>query len=60
MAVYVLVAIVKKRLGLEQSFYTILQILSVSTFEKMPILSLFHDVGGLVMDLDNVNQLNLL
>ena len=36
--VYVLVAIVKKRLKLERSLYTILQILSVSLFEKIPIL----------------------
>jgi hypothetical protein len=35
--VYVLVAIVKKRLKLEPSLYTILQILSVAIFEKMPI-----------------------
>jgi hypothetical protein len=37
-SVYVLVAIVKKRLGLEQSLYTILQILSLALFEKTPIL----------------------
>ncbi|NPV03155.1 MAG: IS4 family transposase [Syntrophaceae bacterium] len=37
-SIYVLVAIVKKRLGLDQSLYTILQILSVSLFEKTPIL----------------------
>ena len=36
-SVYVLVAIIKKRLKIEQSLYTILQILSVSIFEKMPI-----------------------
>jgi hypothetical protein len=36
-SVYVLVAIVKKRLKLEQSLYTILQILSLSLFEQMPI-----------------------
>jgi len=35
---YVLVAIVKKRLNLDMSLYTILQILSVSLFEKTPIL----------------------
>jgi hypothetical protein len=35
--VYVLVAIVKKKLKLEQSLYTILQILSVAVFEKTPI-----------------------
>lgn len=37
-SVYVLVAIVKKRLNLDLSLYTILQILSVSLFEKTPIL----------------------
>jgi IS4 transposase len=40
-SVYVLVAIVKKRLGLKQSLYTILQILSVTLFEKTPILQAF-------------------
>ena len=37
-SVYVLVAIVKKRLDLDASLYTLLQILSVTPFEKMPIL----------------------
>ena len=37
-AVYLLVAILKKRLQLEASLYTILQILSLTLFEKMPIL----------------------
>jgi Transposase DDE domain/Domain of unknown function (DUF4372) len=41
-SVYVLVAIVKKRLNLGQSLYTILQILSVTLFEKMPILQVFQ------------------
>ena len=36
-SIYVLVAIVKKRLGLDQSLYTILQILSVTMFEKTPV-----------------------
>ena len=36
-SVYVLVAIVRKRLGLEASLYQILQILSVTLFEKTPI-----------------------
>jgi hypothetical protein len=34
--VYVLIAIVKKRLALEASLYTILQLLSVAAFEKTP------------------------
>jgi hypothetical protein len=40
-ATYLLVAIMKKELRLEQSLYSILQILSVSLFEKMPILEAF-------------------
>ena len=39
---YLLVAILKKRLRIEQSLYTILQILSVSLFEKTPILQAFQ------------------
>jgi hypothetical protein len=42
--VYVLVAIVKKQLGLDYSFYTILQILSVSLFQKEPILQVFEQL----------------
>jgi transposase len=42
--VYVLVAIIKKRLKIEHSLYTILQILSVSIFEKMPILQAFTKI----------------
>jgi IS4 transposase len=58
-SVYVLVAIVRKRLGLEASLYQILQILSVTLFEKTPILralqaSDFDDDMG-----DSGNQLSL-
>jgi Transposase DDE domain len=43
-SVYVLVAIVKKRLKLEASLYTLLQILSVTLFEKLPLdQALTHD-----------------
>ncbi len=42
-SIYVLVAIVKKQLGLEMNLYTILQILSVSLFEKRPIFQAFCD-----------------
>ena len=49
--VYVLVAIIKKRLNLDISLYTFLQILSVSVFEKTPILQL-------VTDIDYMNQMN--
>jgi transposase len=40
--VYALVALLKKRLALEASFYEILQILSVSVFEKTPVNQLFQ------------------
>ena len=43
-SVYVLVAILKKELGLDQSLYTILQFLSVSIFEKTPVLKAFSRV----------------
>src|SRR5438132_1446244 len=43
-SVYVLVAIVKKRLNLNASLYTLLQILSVTLFEKMPIYQTL--IGG--------------
>lgn len=50
-AVYVLVAIVKKRLNLERSLHSILQILSVSLFEKMPILEALSQPVG-----ENINN----
>jgi hypothetical protein len=40
-SVYVLVAIVKKRLNLDASLYTLLQIFSVTLFEKMPLQQAF-------------------
>ena len=42
-SMYVLVAILKKRLNLEQSLYTILQVLSVTLFEKRPLLELLTE-----------------
>ena len=58
-SVYVLVAIVRKRLGLEASLYQILQILSVTLFEKTPILRALQSIDSQ----DNLpcsgNQLNL-
>lgn len=41
-SVYVLVAIAKKKFTLKQSLYEILQILSISIFEKMPVNQLFQ------------------
>lgn len=45
-SVYVLIAIVRKRLRLEVSLYQILQILSVTLFEKTPILQALHASGS--------------
>ena len=59
-SVYLLVAIVKKRLGLDQSLSQILQVLSLRQFEKNPIKSLFdQDFSQLEID-PTANQLNLL
>jgi len=59
-SVYVLVAIMKKRLHLDDlSLYTILQILSVSLFEKMPILSALQPLPCAEEDLVLCNQLKL-
>lgn len=58
-SIYVLVAIVRKRLGLEMSLYQILQILSIALLEKMPILSLL-EAFDFRSDLpDHANQLIL-
>jgi len=59
-SVYVLVAIVKKRLKLDRSLYTILQILSVTMFEKTPILQVLASPNYETDAIDGDNQLNLL
>jgi hypothetical protein len=56
---YLLVAIVKKMLKIELSLYQILQILSVTLFEKMPILQLLTNNDYPIVIYDNPNQLNL-
>jgi transposase len=56
---YLLVAMVKKMLKLELSLYTILQILSISVFEKIPILQLLTNNDFTEQLYDNPNQLNL-
>jgi hypothetical protein len=58
-SVYVLVAIIKKRLNLDSSLYTLLQILSVTVFEKMPMQQAFQ--GSLYKNKETVisNQLAL-
>jgi len=58
-AVYVLVAIVKKQLGLELSLYKILQILSVTIFEKTPISEGFSSFNDEFSDSQSCMQLNL-
>jgi len=58
-SVYVLVAIVRKRLGLEASLYQILQILSVTLFEKTPILQALQTHEAQVDLPDYANQFNL-
>jgi hypothetical protein len=58
-SVYVLVAIVRKRLGLEVSLYQILQILSVTLFEKTPILRALQPSDYQENLLDSGNQLIL-
>jgi hypothetical protein len=58
-SVYVLVAIIRKRLQLDASLYQILQILSVSLFEKTPILCALQAIGGDANFPENVNQLIL-
>ena len=57
---YVLVAIIKKRLNLEISLYTILQILSVNLFERSPILQVLSDIKEQNKTDDSYIQLNLI
>jgi len=58
-SIYVLVATVRKRLGLEASLYQILQILSVTLFEKTPILRALQNNNSQSDLLDYSNQLIL-
>jgi len=58
-AVYVLVAIVKKRLQFETSLYAILQILSVSLFEKLPLQQALSGSTAGISEGEPGNQLNL-
>jgi hypothetical protein len=58
-SVYLLVAIVKKRLSLPQSLYTILQILSVTIFEKTPLMKLFSQTNYNISNTYSPNQLLL-
>ena len=58
-SVYVLVAILKKRLRLDSSLYTILQILSLTLFEKTPVIQVLTDNDHSFQTDDACNQLNL-
>src|SRR5271156_2190031 len=58
-SIYVLVAIVKKRLNISASLYEMLQILSLTMFEKTSLNTLLSTVGADQNDTDFANQLNL-
>jgi hypothetical protein len=58
-SVYVLIAIIKKKLNLDVSLYTLLQILSVTIFEKMPLQQTFQENETALNTMENRNQLNL-
>jgi hypothetical protein len=56
---YVLVAIVKKRINSDASLYTILQILSLTLFEKTPLIHLLANTEPTTEKSEMTNQLNL-
>ena len=58
-SVYVLVAIIRKELNLDLNLYTILQILSVTLFEKVPISQVLMETGYKTDSSDSCNQLML-
>jgi hypothetical protein len=58
-SVYVLVAIVRKRLEMESSLYQILQVLSLTRFEKTPILRALQQIYSQLELPCPANQLNL-
>jgi Transposase DDE domain len=58
-ATYVLIAIIKKELHLDASPYTLLQILSVSIFEKTPISQALQPQANTMQTLPLAKQLNL-
>jgi IS4 transposase len=58
-SIYVLVAIVKKRFALEATLHEILQVLSLTLFEQVPILQAFGDIGLREKSSEIGNQLTL-
>lgn len=59
MAVYVPVAILKKRLALQASLHEILQVLSLTLFEQVPILQAFGELESQEKSTPFSNQLTL-
>ncbi|MBA7632508.1 IS4 family transposase ISDpr1 [subsurface metagenome] len=58
-SVYVLISIINKRLDLQLSFYTILQIFSVTAFEQLPIIQILTSFSFKNQMIDSCNQLLL-
>jgi hypothetical protein len=58
-SMYVLIAIIKKKLNLDTSLHTLLQILSITLFEKMPLQQALQTIEERSNIVDNQNQLNL-
>jgi hypothetical protein len=58
-SVYLLVAIIKKRLKIEHNLYTILQILSITAFEKVDILQVLTNTEYINQNTENCKQLEL-
>lgn len=58
-SVYVLVAIVKKRLGIKQSLYTLLQILNMTLFDKRRLDEIIQDSETIEQAMNNDSQMNL-
>jgi hypothetical protein len=59
MSVYLLIAILKKRLGLEADLYRILQVASLTLFEKTQFLQAFQSIDSQPLPPEPLNQLNL-
>jgi IS4 transposase len=58
-SMYVLIAIIKKKLNLDTSLYTLLQILSITLFEKMPLQQALQTIEERSNIMNKQNQLNL-
>lgn len=59
LCIYLVVAIAKRKLGIQCALYTFLQILEVNLFEKKPIFSLVAEALKQIPDTQEFNQLNL-